>query len=46
MSEKQSQSVCLDSVTGKMNGVNISVTYKGISRRVEGNDCWFGGEKS
>ncbi|XP_061085263.1 NACHT, LRR and PYD domains-containing protein 12-like isoform X4 [Conger conger] len=27
-------------------GVNIAVTYKGISRKGVGKDCWFGGNKN
>ncbi|KAK9960243.1 hypothetical protein ABG768_010318 [Culter alburnus] len=49
------QVLCRESLTGRCYwetewsgiGVNISVTYKGISRKRGSNDCWFGSnEKS
>ncbi|XP_016129486.1 neoverrucotoxin subunit beta-like, partial [Sinocyclocheilus grahami] len=48
------QVLCRESLTGccyweiewsGKEGVNISVTYKGISRKGRSNDCWFGYNK-
>ncbi|XP_035989836.1 NACHT, LRR and PYD domains-containing protein 3 isoform X1 [Fundulus heteroclitus] len=48
--DKNHQMMCSDGLTGRcywevklMGGVHVSVSYKGITRRGEGNDGWFGG---